>query len=204
MKVLKRNLYDFQATELLIPIRSKHQYLISLLKSSRILLLNNLEEGLSHFNLYLVIDKMRRIFIETPTKIVSFSFPLHIESIDNEITKMYTSLEQDIDNMAISSTLSILQSDSFTSNPSFLNIGSEENNENAIGINILNELLLREPAYVRFDHDETLQNGNLHPLDHIDVNYSSYGTFKIGCDDLYTYSKIQDFLNTRTNCKYLT
>lgn len=40
-------------------------------------------------------------------------------------------------------------------------------------------ILLMETSYVRYDHDEAHEKEN-HPLNHLDVNYSDSGTFKIG------------------------
>lgn len=40
-------------------------------------------------------------------------------------------------------------------------------------------LFLMEDAYVRYDYDVNHEKKN-HPLNHLDVNYSSYGTYKIG------------------------
>lgn len=40
-------------------------------------------------------------------------------------------------------------------------------------------ILLMETSYVRYDHDVGNEKTN-HPLNHLDVNYSDYGTYKIG------------------------
>lgn len=48
--------------------------------------------------------------------------------------------------------------------------------------NIISYLLTVEDSYVRYDYDEAHVEVN-HPLNHLDINYSTYGTYKIGLPD---------------------
>lgn len=48
--------------------------------------------------------------------------------------------------------------------------------------NIISYLLTVEDSYVRYDYDEAHVEAN-HPLNHLDINYSTYGTYKIGLPD---------------------
>lgn len=48
--------------------------------------------------------------------------------------------------------------------------------------NIVSYLLSSEDSYVRYDYDEKRVDVN-HPLNHLDINYSAYGTYKIGLPD---------------------
>lgn len=47
---------------------------------------------------------------------------------------------------------------------------------------IISYLFTTEDSYVRYDYDEEHVEMN-HPLNHLDVNYSTYGTYKIGLPD---------------------
>ena len=72
-----------------------------------------------------------------------------------------------------------------------------------IGLEIIEELILVEPSYVRFDIDPENQKGHLHPLNHLDVNYSQAGTYKIGLRTAITLDEFEDILNVDTNCYYI-
>ena len=55
-----------------------------------------------------------------------------------------------------------------------------------------------EPGYLRFDNDEKNANGRYHPLTHLDINYTSGSTYKIG---LYGQPSKESFLRLLDNDK---
>jgi hypothetical protein len=67
----------------------------------------------------------------------------------------------------------------------------------------LEEIFRAEPGYIRFDHDPKHAKPDLHPLNHIDINYSTYSTYKIGLKDRMIGDHFEDMLNTNTNCQFL-
>ena len=71
------------------------------------------------------------------------------------------------------------------------------------GLKLVEYLFVCEPGYLRFDYDQDNENGALHPLNHIDINYSDYGSYKIGLSESIDYLKFIDILNIKTNCYYL-
>ena len=99
--------------------------------------------------------------------------------------------------------LSILDDEQFILNPSLTDFYIESNIIDTNGILILEEIFLSEPAYIRYDHDSDNENGKLHPLNHLDVNYSAYGTFKLGLENLMVENYFEDVLNIKTDCSYL-
>lgn len=60
-----------------------------------------------------------------------------------------------------------------------------------------------ECGYLRYDYDVEYQNGHIHPINHLDVNYSVGSTFKLGFQDIITIEDFIDILDLKTNCHYL-
>ncbi|WP_313035049.1 hypothetical protein [Acinetobacter sp.] len=68
---------------------------------------------------------------------------------------------------------------------------------------LLNHMFFQEDGYLRFDYDEENCNGYLHPLNHLDVNYSNSSTFKLGIKSKINFHTFWDILRSDTNCFYL-
>lgn len=65
------------------------------------------------------------------------------------------------------------------------------------------KLLDIEPGYIRFDHDPKNENGRIHPLFHLDINYDSGATYKIGLEDQISPSRFFELLNNNLEREYL-
>ena len=65
------------------------------------------------------------------------------------------------------------------------------------------QLCTIEPGYLRFDYDEKNKNGRLHPLNHLDLNYSSDSTYKIGIYEHLSREGFLRFLNNDEERFYL-
>lgn len=71
-------------------------------------------------------------------------------------------------------------------------------------LEIFLDLLVFEPAYIRFDEDAQHQNGHIHPLYHFDVFYSNAPSFKIGSEVKIDFTQFNSLLKkTGQSCKYL-
>ncbi|MDC5433522.1 hypothetical protein NRA52_08775, partial [Acinetobacter baumannii] len=68
---------------------------------------------------------------------------------------------------------------------------------------LLNHMFFQEDGYLRFDYDEENSNGHLHPLNHLDINYSNSSTFKLGLKARVDFHTFWDILRSDTNCFYL-
>ena len=68
---------------------------------------------------------------------------------------------------------------------------------------ILFKLWYMEDGYIRYDYDPVHENGRIHPLYHLDVNYSSNLTYKIGLKDALNMDAFQNFLDIKTGSAYL-
>ena len=69
---------------------------------------------------------------------------------------------------------------------------------------ILKELLVFESGYLRYDYDKERENGNLHPLNHLDINYSSNATFKIGINNTIDCNTFIDILDINTDSYFIS
>lgn len=61
-----------------------------------------------------------------------------------------------------------------------------------------------EKGYIRYDYDPEHENKEIHPLYHLDVNYSSGVTYKIGLNGALQIGGLKKILDTTTDCAYLT
>lgn len=68
---------------------------------------------------------------------------------------------------------------------------------------IIKKLLVFESGYLRYDYDIQHEDGRLHPLNHLDINYSSDGTFKIGLIDSINSDEFIDILDINTESYYI-
>lgn len=132
------------------------------------------------------ISKMSRAFIRDGDIIHSFAFPFLIK-IENDMFRV--SCIDDVVNSTISSMLSsVFEEVEDSSDVSRLKElydaleldYTSSAGEKAFAKQLITYLLSFEPAYIRVDHDEKRENKEKHPLDHLDVNYSNAGTFKLG------------------------
>ena len=68
---------------------------------------------------------------------------------------------------------------------------------------IYRSLLSEEFGYLRYDFDEKNENGRLHPLNHLDINYSNRATYKLGLENAPSEDEFVDMLDGKTDCWYL-
>ncbi len=204
-------IYKFKISKMFLdvffrPIRNKSEVIEVLMEAIRYMLINsNISEENSKGKIILKVDKMSRLFFFTQNKYFSIVFPFFAGEIDNKYFFSFKN-QIDIDIRLISQVISIIKCDEFKANCSLDFVApicdyEEECDENFWIF--LRELLLMEDGYIRYDYDEEHKNGNLHPLNHYDIFYSSNATFKIGLDDKLREDIFIDLLNINSDCKYL-
>ncbi len=203
MKLIERYIFPFKENEFFNPIRDKIDYAKLIVYATRYLLLNiEMEEVECDSKIKLCIDKMSRLFFYKQKKYFSVAFPFSVQIDENEITDISTLSGKPIDNQSLSSAISILEDSKFNLNPSLTDYYIESDSSDFLGISILEEIFQAEPSYIRYDYDPSHTNGNVHPLNHLDINFSSYGTYKIGLDNEITKEYFDNILNIRTDCKF--
>lgn len=205
MKIIERNILPFQEDDFFIPVRDKITYIRILLNSINMLLLNNLDvdttKSTSKFKL--CIDKMSRLFFYKESKYFSIAFPLTVICEDDNIIEITTYSGKTIDFINISAVLSILNNKYYKNNPSILDYSIEPFDIEMAGIYLLEEFMHFEPSYIRFDIDPDNENGKLHPLHHLDLNFSQYGTFKLGLSKNITTDYFENIQNIKTDCVFI-
>ncbi len=204
MKIINREILPFQEDDFFSPLRDKIDYARLVIFATRYLLLN-IDTSASNCKckLKICVDKMSRLFFYREDKFFSVAFPFSVITEGDEIVEISSFSGISIDSKALSSVLSILEDSSFKLNPSVTDYYIESNTVETIGISLLEEIFQSEPSYIRYDYDPKYENGRLHPLHHIDINYSSYGTFKLGLNSSITTNYFDNILNLNTDCSYL-
>lgn len=168
--------------------------------------LANSEIPAGNIKLSIYVDKMSRVFIQTVDRMQSFIFPFSIRVVGNHYQVFF---EQDILTSSICSVLS----------STFQNISEASSIDTVIDqywesladlnvpqadINLCNKVLIYllsfEPGYLRYDHDVLREKKRVHPVDHIDVNYSNEGTFKLGLNDSINLECLIKILDLRESC----
>lgn len=203
MKIITRDILDFQASDFAKPIRDKSEYAKVLVLAARILLLNfEAEAEPCSWRLKLLVDKMSRIFFYTDRKYFSVAFPFSVVVKGNEVHSIVSKSGRAVDNKAISDVISVLNDWDSTGSHSLIDfyVGAGAN-ENALFL--LEEIFQSEPSYIRYDFDDVNEDGNIHPLNHLDINYSQYGTFKLGLENVIDEDCFEDIQNILTECHFL-
>ncbi|WP_454046348.1 hypothetical protein [Chryseobacterium sp. Marseille-Q8038] len=205
MKIIEKKILEFQENSFFSPIRNKTDYVKVLMLGARQLLLDIDNEDASSSKMRLVIDKMSRLFFYKEKKYFSISFPFTVIYNEDQNIEINSYSGKKIDNKSISAIISIVDSPEFKLNPSLIDFYIEPNNiVDSNGLFLLEEIFMFEPSYVRYDNDPDNENGNLHPLNHIDLNYSQYSTFKIGLNQNISQIYFENLHNIKTDCSFLT
>lgn len=204
MKIIVKNILTFQEAFFFTPLRDKVDYAKLIAYSSRNLLLDY-DMGTSPTSGYLklIVDKMSRLFFYAKNYLFSVSFPFTVRIENDKIAEIASYSGKEVNNKSISHIISVLESEKFKLNYSLLDFYIESNVLDHESFLLLEEILQYEPTYIRYDNDPENENGKLHPLHHLDINYSSYGTYKLGMDNAIAEGYLEDMLNIETECFYI-
>ena len=160
--------------------------------------------------LHICIDKMKRVFISEEGKIHSFYFPFKL--IENERIMIYSESGIEI----TSATCTILEAalykffqedtitieevlEAYWDTAGEFNISLEESCRYG---ELITFLLSFEVGYIRFDHDPKNATAQ-HPCDHLDINYTEGGTYKVGINRWLTTEDLISILNEKSKCYFL-
>ena len=198
------------------PFRTKIEFILLILETIKIINNPNITSNSAMGKIILKIDKMNRLFYEVENKIFSIQFPFFIEKekdqnnfriYDNELGKV-------IDNKTTSVLIGIFfgKDDKATFDKiSFENFfetlyspsKEDKNIETEDLWKLIKKLILFDIGYLRYDYDEKHANGKLHPLNHLDINYESNATYKIGLDDKIKIEDLIDIVDSTSECSFL-
>lgn len=214
MKKIQLPFGNYYYDKLMKPIRRQKDCVALILDILNILLVGEEmsdEKGV----IMIVVDKMSCLFCFSGKKYFSMVFPFDMERVE-EMGKIYRIydliLNMEIDNRLIVLMERILNQIDFEESTmdeiiekAYFDVAEEGYSEDEVGkcFNLVMRLLSMELGYIRYDDDPEHENGALHPRYHLDVNYSSKGTYKLGINSGMREEDFIDLLDIKTNCKYI-
>ena len=199
---------EFQAEWIFSPIRSRKDVIILLMKCIKLIIIyNEPPEEVRVGEISLVLSKMSRIFFSSHNKVFSINFPFFINDMGKTIG-FYTREFPEIDNRLTSIIIQLVESSKLLDSYEVFDFAEAISDAADIDKNIwvlLRELIIHEDGYLRFDHDPIHQKaGNIHPLNHYDVFYSTATTFKLKANIAPNLDHLIDVLNIKSNCYTLS
>ncbi|EDS79636.1 hypothetical protein ACSXBY_16770 (plasmid) [Clostridium perfringens] len=215
MKKIEVYVDDHDSLEFKVAIRTKREIILLLIKSIRLFLLSNYDVlKKSNDKLIVNINKMNRIFFFSKEKYFSFCFPFNFEQNENNLEIKYKDYKIDFKVLSILETLILSKKNLVLSEDEILkvyleNIDEENGDKELENINnfiqVVNRLIEFEPGYLRYDYDPNPSrlNEDKHPLNHLDINFESNNTFKIGLRKEISVESFIDMLDITTNCHFL-
>ena len=211
MKTIEIKIGRYFCEKLMKPIRNKRDILLLLLETLKFISSNLLtEEAGEKGKVTVCIDKMSRVFYIVEGKYFSLLFPFSIEEKAGFYRIYDTETGLEINDKIISLLISVFQLDrkvecSFESVMDFIVESAEEYGNIEIDCiwTLWMKLWSMEDGYIRYDYDPLHEKGIVHPLYHLDVNYSPGVTYKLGLSKSLSSKKFYDILDTRTKCTYL-
>jgi len=159
----------------------------------------------SEIEVIITVEKMKRIFFcVSEEKIHTFQFPFSLSRGDQD--KMFAIFYKDIhiNNKMITVFFALLENieDLRISLDSTLDLVIDTlvefdvpTKEHSYYWKVLIFLLEFESGYLRYDID-IKRCSDLHPLHHLDINYESGGTFKLGLNNKICREGLNDILDT--------
>lgn len=211
MKIILRKIEPYESKKFSQTLKYHKDYTMVLLEITRKLLNNDdsLDKITSPSQAYIkyIQDKHNRIFVYlSQDKFYSFEYSnsVKLDVFTNKVESIHTSSGIDCSLELLSNAISILDD---VKSDSIIDVYESRDEEDAF-INIEAYKLLEyfwahEPCYLRYDYDPKNSKGDLHPLNHLDINISINGSYKIGLKKRLTPAEFEDIVNKSTNCYYL-
>ena len=209
--MILRKIEPYESKKFSMTLKDQKDYTMVLLEISRKLLCNYdaIEKVASPSQAYikLVVDKHSRLFVYlSKDKFYSFEYSNSVEvnMFTKEVDSIHTTTGINCTLELISNAISILND--VKSNSIIDVYESRDNDDEAIDLQaykLLEYFWAHEPCYLRYDHDPLNCKGALHPLNHLDVNISAKGSYKIGLKSRLTPMEFENIVNKDTDCYYL-
>ena len=205
LKIYRFSLDIYQLDWAFSAIRSKRDVILLLMRSIKVMMLPIMEPEVTTGVMTLQISKMSRLFFSSANKVFSVNFPF--TAIEQDDCLRFRSIHHsDINGALTSNIISILESTTSLEAREVLEfadpIFSQADSDPDFWC-LFRDLLMSEDGYVRYDHDDIRNNGNLHPVDHLDIFYSSANTFKLGLGGRISADILTDMLNLTSDCHFI-
>ncbi|WP_203141006.1 hypothetical protein [Marinobacter mangrovi] len=205
MKIREMPITQFQQDRVFAPIRTKKDLIERLIYITKQFLIGpqtNSVDGSPR--VLLCKGKMSRVFAFAKDRYITFHFPFAVTEDEGQIKFSHWAIER-VDNRVTSIVMDLIHEDSFNTSgaQSFVEPVIEQESDFPGIWELYKDLLTFEDGYLRYDYDSERQNGRLHPLNHLDIFYTSNSSFKLGIDKRISEEKLQDLLNVETDCGYV-
>ena len=211
MKVILRKIEPYESKKFSRTLKCQKDYTMVLLEITRKLLNNYdaIEKVTSPSQAYikLVIDKQSRLFVYlSKDKYYSFEYSnkVEVDLYTKEVKSIYTTSGINCTLELISNAISILND---VKSDSIIEVYESRDIEDAFinmeAYRLLEYFWAHEPCYLRYDYDSLNSKGALHPLNHLDVNISVNGSYKIGLRSRLAPEEFENIVNKSTDCYYL-
>lgn len=187
------------------PIRDKKQLDLLLLETLKTFITGDIGKSNNEGKIVLNINRMNRFIYEIENKIFSINCPF---TCTKEGGKYYFSdslLGIQINSKLISYMISIIKKGNINNFEEMVCelIDIEEDEDSKSAWELLKKLYHIEYGYIRYDYDKERENGKLHPLNHLDINFTDSNKFKLGLNKKITIDEFIDILDITTECYYL-
>lgn len=212
--IIKRSFGNYYYEKFGKPVRKKQDIVLVVLDVMNILLIGETQNA-SKGTLWIKRDKMSRLFCFLEDKYFSVVFPFETEydMEHDQIVRIYdTAQDMEIDSRLLVLLRRMLEKIDFEKNSvekifedAYLDVAEDGYTDTEISkcFGLILNLLSTELGYIRYDHDPKHENGVLHPLHHLDVNFSVRGTYKFGLNKDVEIDEFVDMLDTKTACRYI-
>lgn len=196
------------------PIRGKQDVVSFVLYVVNLLIIGK-EEGYASGTIWIKKEKMNRVFCFMEKKYFSTVFPFDIEwnrAEENRVKVYDPVFDMEIDLRKSVLLERMLKEIDFKKKTvdsviesAYLDVAEDgyTNEEVDKCFGLIMRLMSMELGYIRYDYDPEHENGNLHPLHHLDINYSSKGTYKLGMNEKINEDDFVDMLDIKTECRYV-
>lgn len=207
---LYRNISVYEARDLFKSVSQVSEYVDLVLTFTQYLLMWN---GNSNKNIVPFIcldqDGTNRAYIVGQDKIVSFAYDMNPKIVTTDASPyliLKTKHGHELSHKELSD-MKVLAQEMGKKKSDYLYVANEiDDEENPLdedSYRIFEHILLTEPSYLRFDHDTEHQDTVEHPTNHIDVNFSSDYSYKIGLEKQINLDELVDILSKKTRCRIL-
>lgn len=210
MKVILRKIEPYESKKFSKTLKCQKDYTMVLLEITR-KLLNNYDaiDKVSPSQAYvkLVVDKQSRLFVYlSRDKYYSFEYSntVEVDIFTKEVNSIHTATGINCTTELISNAITILND---VNSNSIIEVYESRDNEDGMvdleAYKLLEYFWAHEPCYLRYDYDPMNSKGSLHPLNHLDINISVNGSYKIGLKSRLTPDEFENIVNKTTDCYYL-
>lgn len=201
MKVILRKIASYENRKFSQTLKQHKDYTRVLLEITKKILSNNDSININEISLSsqaylkLQIDKQSRIFVYLSVDKYMYT---------KQVNSVYTTSGINCTWELISNAISILDD---VKCDSIIDVYESKDEEDAFlnveAYKLLEYFWAHEPCYLRYDYDPKSCNGALHPLNHLDVNISLKGSYKLGLKSKLSPSEFENIVNKSTDCYYL-